>query len=386
MGTRAHCNVTRDRATALIAAASASTAFAASAGEVQFGLINPETIVAHQIQDLHTIVLWICIVIGLVVFGLLFYTLARHRRSIGHEAKLVEESKALQVAWTLIPLLIVVGMAFPATRTVIAMKDTSNPDLTIKITGYQWHWRYDYLGKDISFYSVLSTPRGQIENQEPKGENYLLEVDNPMVVPVDKKVRILVTANDVIHSWWVPAFGVKQDAIPGFVRDAWFKVDAPGVYRGQCAELCGKEHGYMPIVVQALPDKEFETWLATQEARSKAAGSAAAADAGKTYSLDELKTQGQAVYDRSCAACHQPNGQGVPPTFPPIAHGVVTTGPLAAHLDMVLHGSKKNPAMAAFGGQLSDLEIAAVVTYERNAFGNTQGDTLQPRDVAAARK
>ena len=376
----------RDRVKALMAAALASPPVAAAAGDTRYGLQTPQTIVAHQIYDLHTIVLGICILIGLIVFGLMFYTIVRHRRSVGHEAKQFDDNAPVQIVWTLIPVLIVVGMAFPATRTVIAMKDTSNPDLTIKVTGYQWKWRYDYLTEDISFYSELSTPRDQIENRKPKGENYLLEVNNPLVVPVGQKVRILVTANDVIHSWWVPAFGVKQDAIPGFVRDSWFKVDTPGVYRGQCAELCGKEHGFMPVVVQALPEDRFQAWVAVQQASSRAASLAAATDAAKTYTIDELKTEGEKVYGHSCVACHQANGQGLPGAFPALAHSAVTTGPIAAHVEMVLNGSKKNPAMAAFGSQLSDVEIAAVVTYERNAFGNTQGDMAQPRDVAAARK
>jgi len=269
---------------------------------------------------------------------------------------------------------------------VIEMKDTSSPDMTIKVTGYQWKWRYDYLGENVSFYSDLSTAREQIENKAPKGENYLLEVDNPMVVPVGKKVRILVTANDVIHSWWIPAFGVKQDAIPGFVRDSWFKVDTPGIYRGQCAELCGKEHGFMPIVVEAMPEEKYRAWLTEQQTKGKAAVAAASAAAGKTYTLDELKTEGEKVYGRSCAACHQANGQGVPGAFPALAHGAIATGPVAGHIDIVLNGSKKNPAMAASKGQLSDLEIAAVITYERNAFGNALGDVVQPNQIAAAAK
>ena len=355
-------------------------------GEAKFGFQTPQTIVAHQIYDLHLIVLGIVVLIALGVFAVVSYAIVRHRRSVGHEAKQFDDNKAVQILWTAIPLLIVVGLAFPATRTVIAMKDTSNPDMTIKVTGYQWKWRYDYLGENVSFYSDLSTAREQIENKAPKGENYLLEVDNPMVVPVGKKVRILFTANDVIHSWWVPAFGVKQDAIPGFVRDSWFKVDTPGVYRGQCAELCGKEHGFMPIVVEAVPEEKYRTWLTGQQTKGKATIVAASAAAAKTYALDELKTEGEKVYARSCAACHQANGQGVPGAFPALAHGAIATGPVAGHIDIVLNGSKKNPAMAASKGQLSDLEIAAVITYERNAFGNAVGDVVQPNQIAAAAK
>ena len=376
----------RDLAKAAVATSLALPGTAIADGEAKFGFQTPQTIIAHQIYDLHIIVLWIVVTIAVLVFAVMFYAIVRHRRSVGHQAKQYADNIPVQVIWTLIPLLIVVGLAFPSTRTVIAMKDTSSPDITIKVTGYQWKWRYDYLGENVSFYSDLSTPRDQIENNAPKGENYLLEVDNPLVVPVGKKVRILVTANDVIHSWWVPAFGVKQDAIPGFVRDSWFKVDTPGVYRGQCAELCGKEHGFMPIVVEALPEERYKAWLAQQQTKSGAAAAAASAAAGKTYTLDELKAEGEKVYGRSCTACHQANGQGVPGAFPALARGPITTGPIAGHIDIVVNGSKKNPAMAAWKGQLSDVEIAAVITYERNAFGNAVGDLVQPKEIASAAK
>jgi len=352
----------------------------------KFNFQTPQTPVAHQIYDLHLVVLGIGVAIALVVFLFMFYAIVRHRRSLGHEASRFSDNKALTIVWTAIPLLIVVGMAFPASRTVVAMKNTSSPDMTVKATGYQWKWHYDYLEENVSFYSDLSTPRDQIENRARKGEYYLIEVDNPLVVPVGKKVRILVTANDVIHSWWVPAFGVKQDAIPGFVRDSWFEVDTPGIYRGQCAELCGKEHGFMPIVVEALPEEQYKTWLAEQQAKNKLVAAAASAAAEKTYTLDELRVEGEKVYGHSCVACHQANGQGVPGAFPALAHGPITTGPIAGHVDIVMNGSKKNPAMAAWKGQLSDLELAAVITYERNAFGNTTGDFVQPKDIAAARK
>ena len=375
-----------DLAKVMMVASLALPGSAIANGESKFGLQTPQTPVAHELYDLHAITLGICIVIAIVVFGLMFYTILRHRRSVGHEAKQFDSNKPLQIIWTVIPCLIVVGMAFPATRTVIAMKDTSSPDLTIKVTGYQWKWHYDYIGQGVSFYSDLATPRDQIENKAPKRENYLLEVDNPLVVPVGKKVRVLFTANDVNHAWWVPAFGVKQDAIPGFVRDSWFEVETPGVYRGQCSELCGKDHGFMPIVVEALPEEQYKTWLADQQAKNKVAAAAASASVAKTYTLDELKTEGEKVYGRSCVACHQAGGQGVPGAFPALAHGPITTGPIAAHVDIVMNGSKKNPAMAAWKGQLSDLELAAVITYERNAFGNTMGDMVQPKDIVAARK
>jgi len=352
----------------------------------RYNLQPPQTIIAREIYTLHTIILLICVVIFIVVFGAMFYALWRHRKSVGHKAEQFHENTTVEVIWTVIPFLILVFMAWPATKTVLAMKDTSNSDMTVKATGYQWKWRYDYLDEDISFYSTLSTPREQIDNAAPKGEHYLLEVDNPLVVPVGKKVRILTTANDVIHSWSVPAFGVKQDAIPGFVRDTWFKVDTPGTYRGQCSELCGKDHGFMPIVVEALPEAQYKEWVVQQTAKKTQATASAAAEAGKTYSMGDLMAQGEKVYSKTCVACHQANGQGLPPTFPALAGGKIATGPIAGHVDIVTNGSKKNPVMVAWKNQLSDLEIAGVITYERNSFGNKLGDMVQPKDIAAARK
>ncbi|HXX11933.1 MAG TPA: cytochrome c oxidase subunit II [Burkholderiales bacterium] len=354
--------------------------------EMRLNLQQPETIIAHEIYELHTVILLICVVIFIVVFGAMFYALWKHRKSVGHRAEQFHENTTVEIIWTVIPFLILIGMAIPATRTVLAMKDTSSPDLTIKATGFQWKWRYDYLDEDIGFYSALTTPLEQIENHAPKGEHYLLEVDNPMVVPIGKKVRILATANDVIHAWWVPAFGVKQDAIPGFVRDTWFKVDTPGTYRGQCAELCGKDHGFMPIVVEAVDEGKYKEWVAQQQSKKSQTSAAAAADVNKTYTLDDLKSEGEKVYGKTCVACHQASGQGMPPTFPSLAGGKISTGPIAAHIDIVVNGSKKNPAMVAWKNQLSDLEIAGVITYERNSFGNKLGDMVQPKDIAAARK
>jgi cytochrome c oxidase subunit 2 len=328
----------------------------------------------------------ICVIIFVVVFGAMFYALWKHRKSVGHQAAQFHENTTVEILWTVIPFFILVGMAIPATKTILAMKDSSNPDMSIKVTGYQWKWRYDYLNEDIGFYSNLTTPVEQIENRAPKGEHYLLEVDNPLVVPVGKKVDVLITANDVIHSWWVPAFGVKQDGIPGFVRDAWFKVETPGTYRGQCAELCGKDHGFMPIVVEAVTEDKYKEWVAQQQGKKAQASAASAADANKTYTLEELKAEGEKVYGKTCVACHMANGQGMPPTFPALAGGKIATGPIAGHIDIVVNGSKKNPAMVAWKNQLSDLEIAAVITYERNSFGNKVGDMVQPKQIAAARK
>jgi cytochrome c oxidase subunit II len=350
-----------------------------------YTLQEPQTPIAREIYALHDHVLLIGVGICVVVFAALLYSIVRYRRSRGHEPARFTDNKALAIAWTLIPVLILVAIAFPATRAVFAMKDTSHPDITIKITGYQWKWRYDYLREDIGFYSSLSTPQDQIDNRAPKGANYLLEVDNPLVVPVGKKIRILLTADDVIHSWWVPAFGVKQDGIPGFVRDSWFKVEKPGVYRGQCAELCGMDHGFMPVVVNALPEKEYLAWVADQKASQHASAAADAAAADKVYTLEELKAEGEKVYTKNCMACHQANGQGMPPAFPALAHGKIATGPLAGAVGIVVNGSAKNPAMVAWKSQLSDVELASVITYVRNSFGNQAADLVQPKDVAAAR-
>jgi cytochrome c oxidase subunit 2 len=244
------------------------------------------------------------------------------------------------------------------------MENTSNPDLSIKVTGYQWKWGYEYLDEGVSFMSTLTTPIEQRQNQQDKGENYLLEVDNPVVVPVNKKVRLLITANDVIHAWWVPDLGMKKDAIPGFVNDMWFSIDTEGTYRGQCAELCGKDHGFMPIVVEAKNEADYQQWVTAQKA-----------------AMDE---RGEKVYNTNCIACHQANGEGIKDVFPGLKGSALTTGPVGAHLQMVMNG-KPGTAMAAFGGQLNDIDIAAVVTYERNSWGNDVGDLIQPSEVKAAR-
>lgn len=346
----------------------------------RYNLQTPQTVIAHEIYDLHTLILAICGVIFVVVFSAMFYAIFRHRKSVGHKAEQFHENTTVEIVWTVIPFLILIGMAYPATKTVIAMKDTSSPDLTIKATGYQWKWGYDYLQEGISFYSSLATPRDQLEGQSPRGVNYLLEVDNPVVVPVGKKVRLITTANDVIHSWWMPAFGVKQDAIPGFVRDTWFKVDKPGTYRGQCAELCGKEHGYMPIVVEAVEPEKYAAWVADQKKKM----AAQADDPNKTWALDELKARGEKVYAANCQVCHQATGMGQPPVFPALSGSKLTTGPKDGHIGIVLNG-KPGTAMAAFK-QLSDVEIAAVITYERNSWNNKTGDMVSPAEVKTLRK
>lgn len=357
----------------------------ASRAALEYNLQPPVTPIAEQIFDLHTYILWICVVIFIGVFSVMFYSIFAHRKSKGHPAAQFHENTFVEIIWTIIPFLILLFMAFPATKTILAMKDTSVPDMTIKVTGYQWKWGYDYLDEGFGFMSNLATPYAQIHNQEAKGEHYLLEVDQPLVVPAGKKVRVLITAGDVIHSWWVPAFGVKQDAIPGFVRDSWFQAEKPGIYRGQCAELCGKEHGFMPVVVEVKSQEDYTKWAAEQ--KTKAA--AVADDPNKVWDAKELAARGEKVYAANCIACHQANGKGVPPAFPPLDGSKIATGPIAAHLDVVMNGVVRNgqpTAMVPWKNTLSPADIAAVVTYERNTWSNHVGDAVQPAQVIAAKK
>ncbi|MFA0809647.1 cytochrome c oxidase subunit II [Microbulbifer epialgicus] len=369
-----------DRLFALLAASlSAHSTLAEEEAVERWGVNMPKgvTEVAQTTYELHMLILWICVAIGVLVFGVMFYSMWRHRKSKGHQAAQFHESTAVELVWTIIPTIILILMAIPATKTLYDIYDTDKADLDIMITGYQWKWKYDYLGSDVSFFSNLSTPRAQINNEQPKGPNYLLEVDEPLVVPIKKKIRFLITANDVIHAWWVPDLAVKKDAIPGFINESWTRIEEPGIYRGQCAELCGRDHGFMPIVIKAVPEAEYTAWLG-----GKATAAAKMRElTEKTFTFDELFTQGEKVYNRACAACHQPNGQGVPGVFPPIAGSKIATGSLESHLDIVIDGSQVNPAMQAFGEQLSEVDLAAVITYQRNAFGNEMGDTVQPIDI-----
>jgi len=355
----------------------------------RYNLQEPQSTIAHQIYDLHTLIMWIIVGIFVVVFGAMTYSIVAHRKSVGHKAEQFHENTTVEIIWTVIPFIILIGMALPATKTVIAMKDTSGADITIKATGYQWKWGYDYLQEGISFFSTLATPREQIDDYErkgtKKGENYLIEVDNPVVVPVGKKVRIITTANDVIHAWWVPQLGIKQDAIPGFVRDTWFRADKEGTYRGQCAELCGKDHGFMPIVVEAVSPEKYASWVAEQ--KKKVAAAAPAAD--KQWTLDELKAQGEKLYAGNCGACHQANGMGIPGNFPALSGSKVATGPKEEQIKIVLNGRKGQftpTSMMPPQANLSDVEIAALITYTRNNWANKTGDMVTPAEVKAARK
>jgi cytochrome c oxidase subunit 2 len=353
----------------------------AAGAEYAINLPPPATNIAHQIYNLHNIILGICVVIFFGVFGAMFYAIFKHRKSVGHKAAHFHENTTVEIIWTIVPFMILVGMAYPATKTLIDMKNTASADLSIKVTGYQWKWEYDYLDQGVRFFSNLATPREQIENRADKGEHYLLEVDNPLVIPAGRRVRLLITANDVIHAWWVPAFGVKMDAIPGFIKDTWVQVDEPGTYRGQCAELCGKDHGFMPIVVEAKSPEDYDAWLVSQKGKM----ASASVDPNKVFALAELKSMGEKVYAANCVACHQADGKGIAGVFQPLDGSPIATGPKAIHIDRVMHG-KAGTAMAAFEKQLSDVEIAAVVTYERNAWGNHTGDAIQPSDIKALRK
>lgn len=355
----------------------------------QYNLAEPVTEIARQIYDLHTLMLVICLIIFVAVFGVMFYSIYAHRKSKGAKSASFHESTTVEIIWTVVPFLIVIGMALPATKTVVAMKDTTNADLTIKATGYQWKWGYEYLageGEGISFLATLTTPREQIERFRGRevaslGDNYLMEVDNHVVVPVGKKIRVVTTANDVIHAWMIPDFGVKQDAIPGFVRDTWFKAEKEGIYRGQCAELCGKDHAYMPIVVEVVSEEKYSAWVQAklEEMQSKMD------DPTKQWDVAELVARGEQVYNANCAACHQASGAGIPGAFPSMIDHPTVKGPQDAQIDVLLNG--KNAGMPAFK-QLSDVEIGAVITYTRQAWANAGTGTdpvVQPSAVTAAR-
>ncbi|PLC48916.1 cytochrome c oxidase subunit II [Pollutimonas subterranea] len=352
----------------------------------QLNLHEGVTQIAQEIMWIHWMMLIICAVIFVGVFGVMFYSIFMHRKSRGAVPAKFHEHVGIEVAWTVIPFIIVIAMALPATRTVVAMKDTSSSDLTIKVTGYQWKWGYEYIdgpAQGVKFLSNLATPRDQIEGRAPRTDLYLMEVDNHVVVPVDKKVRIVLTANDVIHSWMIPDFGVKQDAMPGFLRDTWFRAEKIGTYRGQCAELCGKDHAFMPIVVDVVSQADYEAWAAEQ----KKAMASAADDPNKEWTKEELVARGEQVYTANCVACHQATGKGLPGTFPALDGSQQVLGPMKDQILTVLNGHP-GTAMAAFRDQLNDVEIAAVISYSRNSWGNAgkgQDPVVQPANVKALR-
>jgi cytochrome c oxidase subunit 2 len=362
----------------------ASSVIAGSAwADYQLNLPAPKSVLAQQIYDLHSLILWVCAAIFVAVFAPLAYALLKHRKRTGHRAARFHENTRLEIVWTVVPFLILAGMAVPATHLVLAQKDATAPDLTIKVTGHQWKWEYDYLDEGVKFQSVMSTPQDQMDGTAMKAVHYLREVDQPLVVPVGKKVRILATSTDVIHAWWVPELGVKQDAIPGFIRDTWFTATEPGIYRGQCAELCGRGHAYMPIVVEVKSKPDYLAWLEERKQQQQQLVARASADLDKVFAKAELIALGEQVYASHCAMCHGPQGQGVPGAFPALAGSKLVTGPIKGHLQRVLHG-KEGTAMAAFGEQLPAADIAAVITFERNSWGNHAGDVLQPAQVVAA--
>ena len=351
-----------------------------SYAEYPINLTRGVTDISNKVFDLHMLIFWICVVACVMVFAVLIYSIFTHRKSKGAVAAEFHESTTVEIIWTTIPFLVLVAMAVPATTTLLALEDTRDADMSIQITGYQWKWKYDYLDDDISFFSVLTTPREQIEGDAPKDDTYLMDVDNPIVVPINKKIRFLITSNDVIHSWWVPDLGWKQDAVPGFINDAWTELTEPGTYRGKCAELCGKDHGFMPIVLVAKTQEDYDAWVEDQ----KDAAAAAADASTQTLTMDELMAKGEAAYNTNCAACHQANGAGIPGVFPAIAGSAVATGDVAKHIDIGVNGVA-GTSMQAFGEQLSAVDLAAVITYQRNAFGNDTGDMVQPADITAAK-
>jgi cytochrome c oxidase subunit 2 len=336
--------------------------------------------ISHDVYDLHMTVFWICVAIGVLVFGAMFYAMFYHRKSRGAKPAQFHSHPWLEITWTILPVVILVLMAIPATKVLFNMNNEAKEVLTIKITGYQWKWHYEYLEDGINFFSNLSTPLAQMQNLEPKGPYYLREVDHPLVVPIHKKVRFLITSNDVNHAWWVADLGVKRDAISGFINEAWTIIDKPGTYRGQCAELCGINHAFMPIVVVATTDQGYKDWVAQQKGQL----TQGEADTQRAWTMQELMAQGEKTYGRICAACHQPTGLGLPPTFPALKGSKIATGPIEGHVDIVFNG-KPGTAMQAFRNQLSDVELASVITFERNAFGNNTNMMVQPIQIKTLR-
>ena len=341
------------------------------------------TEISQSIFELHMLIFWICVWIGVAVFGVMFFSIFKHRKSKGAVASKFHESLGLEILWTSIPTVILIAMAVPATSTLIKMYDTTNADVDIKITGHQWKWQYDYLGEDVGFFSNMTTSKDEIYDITEKSENYLLEVDKHLVVPSGQKIRFLITSNDVIHAWCVPEIAVKKDAIPGYINESWAIIPEgeEGIYRGQCAELCGIQHGFMPIVLEVVTMNQYQSWLVDQRAGVEAEAAAALGD----FSYDDLMTEGAEVYARSCAACHGSEGQGMGSVFPALAGSSMALNDMAGHIDIVLNG-KPGTAMQSFSAQLTDVEIAAVITYERNAWGNDTGETVTPQMIIDAKK
>jgi len=342
----------------------------------QLNMPQGVTEVSQAAYDIHMVMVWVCTVIGVGVFGFMFYVMYAHRKSRGAVAENFHENLVVELLWTIVPAIILIVMAVPATTALMKVYDTENPDIDIKITGYQWKWQYEYVGEGVKFMSELKTSQDEVYGRAPKGEHYLREVTEPLVLPVGKKVRFLVTGNDVIHSWWVPDFGVKRDAIPGLFTAGWARTDEPGIYVGECTELCGLGHAFMPVVVEVKEEAEYDQWLAGK----KAEVAEYAATIGKQWTDEELMVKGEEVYQRSCAACHQSNGEGIPGVFPALKNSPIALGPMEGHIAILIDGVAGS-SMQSFADQLSEVDIAAVVHYERNAWGNNVGDVTQPIDV-----
>ncbi|WP_241972491.1 cytochrome c oxidase subunit II [Aliidiomarina haloalkalitolerans] len=365
----------------MLALSALSVSATASAEQsLQLNLTRGVTNISNKVYDLHMLVFYICLAIGVIVFGAMFWSILRHRKSRGVKPATFHDNVKVEIAWTIIPFLILFAMAVPATITLIKMDDTSDSDISVLVTGSQWRWHYSYLEYDVEYQSIMATPREQIYGRLPQTENYLLEVDRPLVIPTGKKVRFLITSDDVIHSWWVPEFAVKKDANPGYINEAWTRVDEPGIYRGQCAELCGRDHAFMPVVVIAKEPADFEAWIRGEEERLRTAREEEQRLLSMQMSMDELMELGQQTYMAQCAACHQPNGQGIPGVFPGLAGVGVSVGDQQAHIDVVVNGAR-GTAMQAYRNTLSMRELAAVITYERNAWGNNTGDMVQAADI-----
>ncbi|MDT8406605.1 MAG: cytochrome c oxidase subunit II [Methylococcales bacterium] len=352
--------------------------------DYKLNLVKGVTGISHDIFSLHMLILWICVFIGIAVFGVMFYSIYHHRKSKGHVAAQFHESTKVEILWTIIPTLILVGMAIPATKTMLELDDVSAADMSIKVTGWQWKWEYEYLDNGVHFFSTLdeASNRARQLNSgiDPRSvPNYLLNVDNPLVIPTKKKIRFLFTSADVLHSWWVPDLGWKKDTVPGFINEAWTYVDEPGTYRGQCTELCGRDHGFMPIVVIALEQDEYDQWVAEQRAEAVQASE----QAEQTWSVEDLIAEGEKVYSQNCATCHMADGSGIAGNFPAISNSAVVNGEIDAQIDLVYNGKGMMPA---FGAMLSATDFAAVITYTRNALGNSVGDSVQPSTIKALSK
>jgi len=366
----------------ILAGLAASLMTSAAQAEYTLNMTESVTPIGRQLYGLHMLVFWICVVIGVVVFTAMAISIVKHRKSKGAVAANFHESTTVEIVWTVVPLLILIAIAIPATGTLLELEDAkTDAEITVQVTGIQWKWKYTYVDEDISFVSNLAQSSRDVVKDPTGNENYLLEVDEPLVLPVNKKVRFLFHSDDVIHAWWVPELAVKQDSIPGFINDSWALIEEEGTYRGQCAELCGKDHGFMPIVVEAVSEAKYQEWLVGKKAEAEAA----AAAAEQEWSMQDLVARGETVYQANCSACHGPTGAGIPGAFPAMTGSPIINDPdPSAHIDIVVNG-KAGTAMGAFKGQLNDVDIAAVLTYERNALGNSVGDTIQPSTIAAAR-